>query len=267
MARRRRKRRPPAIPAEALFWGLAILNITAGCLFSPITALTKLNISGIHPSAHEQVTKDMERLEGIPYALLHRGWVESRLLAEGGAEGIKWKGNIFGRASIELVKRVAVAKISHEGLPDDLVMDADGRFFRCADPRDGLPLLLPPSRLTEATGMILSSWEAATAGRFLSELQGLPDLEVSVSEDSSFSVRRGGEWLHLGALASIEEAVEMVKGTQTPSPSIISPGQGTERQDQSDSKGPKTDQTRTDSSNASAGGSGTNPADSPHSQG
>lgn len=260
-------KRTPAIPAEALFWSLALLNITAGCLFSPITSLTKLNLTGVHPDAQPQVKEDMERLEGIPYALLHRGWVEDRLMTEGNGQGIKWKGNIFGRASIELVEREAVARIASKGLPDDLVTDGDGRFYRSPQPHSDLPLLLPPERLSEATGMILSSWEAATAGRFLSELQGIPNLEVSVSEDSSFSVKRGEEWLHLGALASIEDAVEMVKGTQASGPSTASPGNGTQGQDQSDSKGPGTDQTSADSSNAPAGGTGTNPADSPKSQG
>lgn len=260
MPRRRRKRRPPAIPAEALFWGLALLNITAGCLFSPITALTKLNLSGVHPNAQAQVTKDMERLEGIPYALLHRGWVENRLMAEGNAQGIKWKGNIFGRASIELVEREAVAKISGKDLPEDLVIDGEGRFFRSVEPHMDLPLLLPPSRLTEATGMILSSWEAATAGRFLAELQGLPGLEVSVSEDSSFSVKWGDEWLQLGALASVEEAVEIVKGTQSDGSSVNSPDGSTNKQDQSDSGGPETVQTKGDSSNASKERSRTNPS-------
>lgn len=258
MPKRRKKRRAPAVPAEALFWGLALFNITAGCLFSPITSLTKLTLSGVHPDAQERVKKDMERLEGIPYALLHRGWVEDRLLVEGGAEGISWKGNIFGRASIQLRERTAVARVFHEGMPDDLVIDRDGRFFRSAAPPVGLPLLVSPSRLTEATGMILSSWEAATAGRFLSELQGLPGLEVSVSEDSSFSVKRGEEWVQLGALASIEEAVEAVKGSLSAATSPNPDSGGAQRQDQSDSRGLDTDQTRGDSSNASGERSGTN---------
>lgn len=267
LPKRRKKRGPPPISAETLFWGLAIINITAGCFLSPITSLTRLTVAGVHPDSESQVKADMERLVGIPYALLHRGWVENRLLLDGSAESLAWKGNIFGRATLTLKPRRAAAKLFGKDLPSDLVIDSEGSIFRSITPDPNLPQMAVPTRATEATGMLLSGWEAATAGAFSSALQkevggNLSPLTIHVSEDSSFSLEIGAKWLELGALASVDEGVELAKSLLEGA-SEDGPKAGDSRQkDQSAPSQHDTDQTRNDPSNISDGTSGTNPLSS-----
>lgn len=272
LPKRRKRRGPPPISAEALFWTLAVLNITAGCFLSPITSLTKLTVAGVHPDSEAQVRSDMEKLGGMPYALLHRGWVEDRLLLDGSAEALAWKGNIFGRATFTLKPREAAARVIGKGFAPDLVIDARGTLFRAVAVDPDLPQINVPERAREATGMLLSGWEAATAGAFASAVRGevkgsLASLTIHVSEDSSFFLELEDKVLELGALESIDEGVEVAKSFLESSKEVKEDQKGSSQKDQSASGQADTDQTMNDPSKIIGGTSGTNPQSSPKQNG
>lgn len=252
MPKKRRKRRgPPPISAEALFWSLFGINFVLGCFLSPITSVTKAKVIGAHPDSHAEIKADLERLEGIPYSLIRRGWIENRLLLDGAASAVKWKGNIFGRAGFTLVPRRAVARVVGKGLPEDMALDVDGRLYRSVTSLSDLVGLEIPDRAKESTGLILSGWEAGTAGAFakgLSEVLGgdLSSCTITMTEDSAFIFDISGSTLELGALPSVDDALEQVLAFVKRRPASGSRGTGLLQQDQTPSGQGKRDQTITD---------------------
>lgn len=268
MPKKRKKRRgPPPISAEALFWSLFGLNFVLGCFLSPITSLTKIKVIGVHADSQEMVKSDLSQLEGIPYSLIRRGWVENRLLLDGSAAELKWSGNIFGRAAFTLVPRKAVAKVAGEGIPDDMAIDQDGRLYRSTAPLSNLVVLLVPERAKESTGLILSGWEAGTAGAFA---KGLPEVlggdlsscTITMSEDSAFRLEVSGSTLELGALPSVEEALEQVSAFVKSRPAMGSDDSSSFKRDQAPSGQVERDQTTTDpqQSTGPTSGAGTAPS-------
>lgn len=249
--KRKKRRGPPPISAEALFWTLFAINFTLGCFLSPITSVTKAKVIGAHPESHAEIEADLKQLEGIPYALIRRGWVENRLMIDGSATAIEWRGNIFGRAGFTLVPRDSVARVAGDGLSSDMYLDRSGRIYRSSQASDRLVELRIPKRATEATGLLLSGWESSTAGAFAAGLPtvlggDLSGCTITMSEDSAFRLEIAGSKLDLGALPSVEEALEQVEAFVRSRPSM---GIGAEKAFQRDQTlgGPgESDQTNTD---------------------
>lgn len=249
--KRKKRRGPPPISAEVLFWSLFAFNLILGCFLSPITSVTKAKVIGAHPDSHADIAADLKRLEGIPYSLIKRGWVENRLLLDGSASALEWKGNIFGRVGFTLIPRTAVARIEGEGVPEDMSLDREGRLYRSVQPQPNLVALNIPNRAKESTGLILSGWEAGTAGAFAA---GLPEIlggdlsgsKITMSEDSAFRLDISGSTLELGALPSVEEALEQVLAFVKSRPSMGIGGPSSGERDQAPSRQGERDQTAAD---------------------
>lgn len=269
MPKKRKKRRgPPPISAEALFWSLFAINLVLGCFLSPITSVRKAKVIGAHPESHADIEADLKQLEGVPYALIRRGWVENRLLLDGSASAVEWKGNIFGRVGFTLLPRQAVARVVGEGLPEDMALDKEGRLFRSVHPQSGLVALSIPQRAKESTGLILSGWEAGTAGAFAA---GLPEVlggdltgsTITMTEDSAFKLDISGSSLDLGALPSVDEALEQVVAFVKSRPSMGFGTESSRERDQTPSRQGERDQTATDPKNSTGSDQGTGTASPP----
>lgn len=216
----KRARRRPVRPVN---WNLVLgaalgVNILAGCLFSPLTSLRKVRVSGAPASSHDQIRRDLKRVQGIPYAILDRKWLESRMLLDGSIESFSFSGSIFGSAVVKAVPRSALAKVAGPGFPDGLVIDRTGLVFRTSGAQ-------PPSRVVLSgtgglqTSMLGGGWESGTAAALLARLKEEAPSAVftlTVSEDSAFRAAVDEKTVNLGAIVNMDQAVQRVKDVILP---------------------------------------------------
>lgn len=220
-ARKKRKARPVAWgPLLAVLFGL---NLVLGFVLSPITSLTRVRVKNALPSEEESITINLEKLQGIPYALIHWGWVENRLTLSGAVQAVDHTGSPFGRAILTLQPTRPVAAITGPESLEGLFLSDSGRIFPSDIDGSRLPKIELPSDSGDPVLGLAAPWEAGHAAglsQILAENYPGEEWRVVMRDDSSFGVSNGRQTKRLGSLSSPEDALPgLIEAFGSPGPS------------------------------------------------
>jgi hypothetical protein len=189
---------------------LLVVNATLGFTLSPITSITRVRVKNALPSEEASSRASLERLQGIPYALIHWGWVENRLTLSGAVSRVEHSGTPFGRAVLTLQPTRPVAAIMAPESLSGLFLSDSGRIFASDIDGSRLPQIELPMKSGTSSLSLAAGWEAGHAAglsRILTENWPGEAWRVVMRDDSSFGVSNGRQTKRLGSLSSPEDAL------------------------------------------------------------
>lgn len=154
MARgRRRRRRPRLVP---LLWVLLAGNVAVGLAWSPVTAVRKVRLVGSREYDRQRLETILLALRDVPCARVDRPAIETQVLAEGDLASAALERNPFGRATLKVTYRRAVAEL--EGRPG-VLLSSDGVVYAARYVAAGLPKVRLPSVALEPNAALAGLWE------------------------------------------------------------------------------------------------------------
>lgn len=184
MSRRRSRRRFtfPEINWTWTLWSLFVLNLIAGCLYSPITRANSIRVAGASAADENRIRGVLERVRGIPSAQVSTHAVVSAVLENPRIEGAEYTQNLFGRGALKLRQKSVVASL--EGEPVRLML-ADGTIVEAlvgAPP--GLPVIESPGGNFRPSLGVLGEWEREFVAQLAVEVRrSFPDSNWRIMTD------------------------------------------------------------------------------------
>ena len=211
---RRRKR---VINWGAIFAVFALVNLIFASFRSPLTAIRRINLSGVRQSERLRLERIQQLVQGVPAMQLDPGSVEQMFLGQSRVKSCTFSRNIFGSGRLEITYRKAVADAGNGAL-----LDADGEFF--SDPEQGENLvklkLAPILKVTSATVMGVTDFRqiaeacAITQGNF-------PEGSVSVLETGVIRLDIEGGHVILGSPGNLSKKFDTLIGLLRDRPTLL----------------------------------------------
>lgn len=229
-ARRKRKTtrkktaplRLPKLPLGPTLWTLAVLNLIAGMLWSPLTAVTKVRVVGVPAGDRERVQTLLEDLEAVPAMRVRAVAVESRVLQEPALRTAKYRQNIFGRGLLAVESRRPVARLAGS---DSVALSDDGRLFVPFSSTDHLPQLALPETALAPSASIYGSWESLRVADLCQELlRSVPEVDWTVRLDTRGVISLKGPspgTVVLGSTRELDLKLERLEQVMQSSPGFL----------------------------------------------
>ena len=143
------------------------MNVAAGLLFSPVTAMTHLRIVGAQ-------SYDRGRLSNIGQAIKHRPLlrvneqsVRSRALENQAVASASYRANLFGRGVLTVRYRRPVARVA--GL-EDLYLSDRGTLFSSPHKYSLSIEVEPPIDVDETNLAVFGGWQGGSAARMCASI-------------------------------------------------------------------------------------------------
>lgn len=127
-------------PGPALVTAL-IVTLLLGIFFSPITAVSRVQVEGARPVDRQTIEGVLRKLNAIPWAVVNVRWVETRVQQIQAVEHARYSQNIFGRGRLEVVYRTPVARVKGK---QSVAMDGAGVMFLSSEAAPDLPVVVRP---------------------------------------------------------------------------------------------------------------------------
>jgi cell division septal protein FtsQ len=108
---KRKPRRPVAW--DRWFWVAAVVNVVAGLLYSPLTALRVVRVQGASPQDHVAIEQAMQAARFVPFAQASDAKITFPLLSIERVEGVSLQRNIFGRGVLIVRQPQVVAQVTN----------------------------------------------------------------------------------------------------------------------------------------------------------
>ncbi len=166
---RRRSKRTRLRPGPLILLGLAI-NIVAGILYSPVTAVRKVRVEGAPKADEIRLTELLQSLRGVPCARVNPRMVESKALENPELQNATLARTPFGSAVLYVSRRIPVAQL--QGVRAGLTLE--GVLYPASELPEGLPTIeLPPGY--PSVGLTLGNgWPIMDVARLATLVRELP---------------------------------------------------------------------------------------------
>lgn len=137
----KRKRRRTRIKTGPILVVAAIVVFITGIVYSPLTSLSKVSVSGAKDVDRPQINEILKTLNKIPWVMVNKRWVETNVQRIQAVDQASYSQNIFGRGHLEVTYRVPVASVKGVSA---IGLDARGVMFETDVVPDGLPAVIRP---------------------------------------------------------------------------------------------------------------------------
>ena len=214
-AKRKRTLRPQRRSVnrgKQLLWFLLVVNVVAGVLFSPATAVRKVRVVGAgpeHTAFLDEVTGDWHATPWVRLPLTNSRY---QILQMPEFREVRIESNPFGRALITVTPREAVAWLDREPV---MYLDTEGVLFSKLVPFDEegnagpKTLLSLSSAPSEPSATIVQQWEGGIIANLCEKLNSaVPKVafQVQFDELGAIILRHGdGREILLGSSDRIDE--------------------------------------------------------------
>jgi len=201
MARKRkrktRSRSQPKPKLRAVLWVLLLANIAAGVVWSPVTSIRKVRVTGARDDDRQRLAGVLAALRDVPCARVDRPLIETGVLAESDVRSAVLRRNPFGRATLRVGYRRPVARL--EALPEVLLSN-EGVLYKARRAATGLPLLRLPREALEPSATLAGLWEPGRVSELCARASEFGPAEKTVVDVES----TGRLCLNMGSGARIE---------------------------------------------------------------
>ena len=174
-----RRKRPKSKPKSQRKWKkknadptivicvLLAINLVAGLIWSPVTALRKVRVVGATPSQQELIQRAINRFSGVQRSAISVHAVESEILTDRSLRSAKLEANLFGRGVLKVVQKEAVARLT---VPDGMVLAADGSVFLAESASESLPELSISPSFLKPVASPFSLWHSGSVAHLSQQL-------------------------------------------------------------------------------------------------
>ena len=158
-----RKRTNRAYRPDGFLWVGLVLNLVAGFVLSPMTAITRVRVLGAEPFDRQRLQTQLEALGGKPVASITPRSVESGVTDAPEVRDVDFSRNWFGRAQLKITYRKPVAKITGS---KSLYLSDEGVLYTS---RQRIPVL-PYAELPAAANLAALTYASEAPLQPLAEL-------------------------------------------------------------------------------------------------
>lgn len=165
----------------AVLWVIAACNLAAGLIWSPVTSVRKLRVTGVTPQDLVRIEAAAQTLRGVPALHVDGARFETLVQAHPSVAKAQIRLNLFGRGLLEVERRRPVAAI--QGATGQLLA-TDGAVYRGVGPA-GLPKVLLAGPGLGSNAAFMGTWEAGVLAGLCARLTTrFRDLSWTVQVDA-----------------------------------------------------------------------------------
>ena len=223
---RRRKRIKRRLKWGPILWPLAVANIIAGIIFSPVTAAAHVRVVGAMPSDYPRIEQDLQWLRDQPCVLVNNYSVEEQILKRSDIESATLSRNIFGRGQLQVRYYQPVAKVAGTS---NVVLTEAGFLCETPDVPENIPLLQLFDGCAHPALGISTSWEPQKVADVCfraAQLGIVNNLSISVSVGGVVCLNSGVTGrVVLGSPDELDEKFEMLRTVLSQQPDLLAQGQ------------------------------------------
>lgn len=216
-----RKPRKP-IAWDRWLWAAAAVNIAVGLLYSPVTSLRSVRVTGAFREDENRIAEALQSAKGKPFAQISDAGITGSLYNMEKVASVEISRNIFGRAVLKISTPVVIARV--EGY-DNLALIQNGEL------RTGLPfpknapsVSLAESFLSPMPAMVslLPASEIAALVEKTRQKWPNQDWMVHVDEGGVLSLRKDkGPVVVLGVVHKIDEKIVALEQLLDSQPDLV----------------------------------------------
>ncbi len=214
----RKRRKPNWGP---ILWLLVFVNVGAGVLASPLTAVRKVRIVGAPMGERGRLVGLVQTLHGRPSAILNPRALETRIFENRAVENADFRRSLFGSATLTLGYRVPVARIAGT---DGQYLDLRGVVFPSPDAPAGLPVLRLHVSMLRPGFAAAGGWPAQGIADLIRKTPKTLVEKLSIDVDSEgaicFNTRQGAR-IFWGAADRFEEKLRTLNGLLSEKPNLL----------------------------------------------
>ena len=172
--------------APALLWLACVVNVTAGLILSPSTAVRKVTVVGATPDQQAPIRRSLQTLKGVPAGLASRHALLTRVLADHSVLRADWQQNVFGRGKLKVTPQRPVGVIDRR---KGILLAATGELFLGTVPAGSWPWVVLPENAGRASLTLLGNWEASRIAELCDLLtNSLPENSWKVVQENDVRV-------------------------------------------------------------------------------
>ncbi|MFM9872684.1 MAG: cell division protein FtsQ/DivIB [Fimbriimonadaceae bacterium] len=199
-------------------WVLAMVNLIAGLIFSPVTGLHHVSVKGADSAVElKAIKKRLEPWATEPWIRQSRSAMATAVLADNRLSRVTISSNVFGRGELTLVHREPVAKIEPPASDDPekvadsaIYLDSTGVLYRDSNSIvfQG-PVLVVPDGARVPQMSVIQTWPLNAVAKVSVKGQGLLQelqFKVVLDERSVISLEvADGPQIILGPESDLDE--------------------------------------------------------------
>lgn len=206
---------------------LLLANVGMGLALSPATAIRKARVVGAREYDRVRLEAILQRVAGVPCARVDRPAIETAVLAEGDVASASLERNPFGRATLRLTYRRAVAELAeHPGM----LLSEEGVLFAGRFVSAGLPKVRVPEVALEPNAALAGLWEprrVAEVCRRAAEFGPVQKAVVDVDSTGRLCLNMGsGAQIVFGSSEQLDEKFAEVHRVLQEHPNLLEEGFG-----------------------------------------
>jgi hypothetical protein len=148
-----------------------IVNLLAGILYSPITAVRKVRVEGAPENDQGRLIGLLQHLRGVPCARVNARAIESEAMHNPEIRGASLARTPFGSAILHIARRTAVARLF---AGPNIGLSAEGVFYPASALDENLPLVELPGDYPKAALTIGNGWRSADVARLATLVRTIP---------------------------------------------------------------------------------------------
>ena len=222
---RRRTRRVRLNPGPFVVLGL-IVNLTAGAVFSPVTAVRRVRVEGAPPGDESRLAGILQALRGVPCARVDARAVETAALANSELRGAALSRTPFGSAVLRVSRRLPVGRLYAR---DSMGLDEDGVVYQATDLPKELPRISLPPESPEVGLTLGNGWPAQSVAHLATLVR-----DLGAHEPARIDVLAGGRvclnidssTIDLGRALGLDEKVARLRELLRRQPALFVNFQG-----------------------------------------
>ncbi|MCB8933579.1 MAG: hypothetical protein H6534_09065 [Chthonomonadaceae bacterium] len=210
-----------------MLWLLLLVNTGFGVVFSSVTAVRKVRVVGAREYDRQRLETILDALREVPCARVDRPAIETAVLAEGDVAKASLERNPFGRATLRVTYRRAVAEL--EGHPG-MLLSTDGVLFAGRYVSAGLPKVRLPEVALEPNAALAGLWEprrVAELCRRAAEFGPVQKAVLDVDSTGRLCLNMGsGAQIVFGSSEQLDEKFDEVHRILQTHPNLLEDGFG-----------------------------------------
>lgn len=219
-ARKRRRFRPNWGPIVLL---VLLANVAIGLAYSPLTAVTRVKVTGVPDWDRARVEDILAKARGVPSLRLDVRAFESEISNASAVKSVDFRRNLFGRAELRASYRTPVARLAK---PQGVAVDESGALFSVPVLDSKLPAIVPPADGWQQQLTLLGSWPRARIARLCIDVE-----QVLAGESFVVELEAGGRLclshvdgaiIELGTTEKLDDKLAMLKKLLANDPTLLS---------------------------------------------
>ena len=197
---------------KPILWTLFFINVLLGVFLSRATSIRKVRVVGAIQHDQARLIQHLQSLKRVPYFKVDYLRLESLILANNEIESVRFKSNLFGRAFLEVVPKVPVARI-YGTTP--LFLSTNGGLFGSGSKYVGLPTLMLSEKAQFTNLTFAGPWEYALIADFCKKVSKfLPKTHWDIVLDAKGMISLNSEEyanIKLGSLDLLDEKLQQLE--------------------------------------------------------